>query len=189
MPRPRLVVKNGSKTWTRMSGGMPQPVSLTRISMVSTKVSLLAVMAIRPCSGVASAAFSNRFMSTWDKLVSVGTNVGQIARHAVFEVFAAQHGLVLEKAERIGDQAMQADLAEHERSGAGVVHQAVQGGGNALGAGNALLDFLALLGIFGHFQFKFEMGEDAEQRIVDLVGGAQGQLGQGRVFSYSANCA
>ena len=53
------------------------------------------------------------------------------------------------KAERVGDEAVQADFAEHERAGARVVHQTVKGGGDAFGAGDTLLDFLALLGIGG----------------------------------------
>src|SRR6516164_7206787 len=64
--RPRLVVKHGSKTWARMSGGMPQLVSVTRISIISTYVKLSAETVIVPHSGVASAALSSKFISTCD---------------------------------------------------------------------------------------------------------------------------
>ena len=46
------------------SGGIPQPVSVTRISMLSTKVSFLAETVMRPPSGVASAALISKFIST-----------------------------------------------------------------------------------------------------------------------------
>jgi len=83
---------------------------------------------------------------------------------------------MLEEGERVADQTMQTDLAQHERAGTSVVHQSVQRGRDSLGARDALLDFLAIIGIGGVFQFEFEVRQDAEQRVVDFVRRTQGEL-------------
>src|SRR5579883_2739148 len=116
------------------------------------------------------------------ELVGVGANEREVARDVVLEALVAEHGLVLEEGHGIGDQPEKADPAEDEGAGARVVHQPMEGGGDALGAGDALFDFLAGVGVGGVFQLELEVREDAEQGIVDLVGGAEGELGEGGVL-------
>ena len=45
-----------------------------------------------------------------------------------------------------------------------------------------MLDFLPLLEVRRILQLKFEMGQDAEQRVIDFVSGTQSELSQRRVL-------
>src|SRR5581483_3302952 len=100
----------------------------------------------------------------------------------ILDSLAAQHGLAFEKAERVGDKAVQAEPAEHQRSWACVVHQPAQGPRNSFGSRDTLFDFGALLGIMRLAQFKLEVRKDAEQRVVDFVSRSQSEAGEGGVF-------
>src|SRR5579883_1450509 len=93
-------------------------------------------------------------------LVGVGANEREVARDVVLEALVAEHGLVLEEGHGIGDQPEKADPAEDEGAGARVVHQPMEGGGDALGAGDALFDFLAgAEGELGEGGVLFVLGE------------------------------
>ncbi len=73
-----LVVKNGSKILSSVSGGMPEPVSVTRRTMylrrpasgstssvtISSAVAAAASRVSVPPSGMASRAFTQRLSST-----------------------------------------------------------------------------------------------------------------------------
>ena len=58
-----LVVKNGSKILSRISGAMPVPVSVTRISTPSSVGSVPTVT--RPPGWQASMALVTRLSTTW----------------------------------------------------------------------------------------------------------------------------
>ena len=116
------------------------------------------------------------------KLIGINQDVGQVFGNLVLRSFAAQRRLAFEKAQRIANQAPQAEVAQHQRSRTGVIDQSAQGGGNALGAGNALLDFPSLLGIAGALQLEFQVRQDPEQGIVNPVRRPQRQLREGRIF-------
>jgi hypothetical protein len=114
VPLPGLVVKKGSKTCGRMSGGMPQPVSLTQISMLSTKVSFLAetgdTSAVRRCLG----RIDQQIHQHLRKLIGIHQDVRQVFGNLVLRSFAAQRRLAFEKAKRIRNQAMQAEIAQYQ---------------------------------------------------------------------------
>ncbi len=92
-----------------------------------------------------------------------------------------QHGLVLKKSHRVGDQTVKVNLAENQRTRTRIVHQAAQRDRNAPGAFNALLDFTAFIAL-RIVQFEFEMKQNSQQWIIDLVGRAQCQLREGSIL-------
>src|SRR5215469_3734707 len=94
----------------------------------------------------------------------------------------AKHGLVLDEGNRVGDQAIQANFTEQQRAWTRIVDKPTQGGRDTLGACDALLNFFAMLGVGGVFEREFQVRQDAEQRVVDLVGGAECELGERGVF-------
>jgi hypothetical protein len=108
--------------------------------------------------------------------------VRQAGRNFIAQFLAAQHRLAFDKSEHVQHKAMDADLAEHQGTGARVVHQTSQRGGDALRAGDTLLNFYALLGVGNRPQFEFEVGENAQQWIIDFVGCAKCQSCQRCVF-------
>jgi len=88
---------------------------------------------------------------------------------------------MLQKSERLGNEAMQVEFAEDQRARPRVIHQAAQGDRDAPGSLDALLDLVAPFGV-GIFQFQFEVGKNSEQRIVYFVRGTKRKLRQRSVF-------
>ena len=57
------------------------------------------------------------------ELIGVNQNVGQVFGNLVLRPFAAERRLAFEKAESIGNQAMQAEVAQHQRTRTGVIDE------------------------------------------------------------------
>ena len=80
----------------------------------------------------------------------------------------AEHGLVPDKIQRLIGKPPQIHLAERQWAGTRVIQQAAYRHRDTLGALDTLVDFLAPL-VVGFATLKLKMGQNSEQRVVDLV--------------------
>ncbi len=83
-----------------------------------------------------------------------------------------------DKVQGLVRQPPQTYLAECERTGTRIVQQPANCQRNTLGSLNALVDFFAALLVGSLPAFEFQVRQDAEQRIVDLVCRSERKLRQ-----------
>ncbi len=93
------------------------------------------------------------------QLVRIRADLRQVERNLVLDTPSPRAWAGLEKAQRVRDQAVKSELAQHQGAGARVIHQAAQSS-EILWRPRCTARFGALLGIRDFAQLEFEMGEE-----------------------------
>ena len=127
VPRPRLVVKKGSKNMRQnirrdAASGVTDP-NFNHVD----KGQLAGRNGNAPALGRSLGCIQQKIHQHLRQLVRVRANMRQIPWDSVLELLPPQHRLMLEERQRVFNQTMQADLAENERAWPRVIHQSVQG--------------------------------------------------------------